>query len=391
MGCSYGGGQGLSEVQRFPVDYDGVSSGSPLIIGAQHNIFYHPWESFINQRADGSRILVKSRIGILHDAVMSHCAAVSGVLDGLLLQPTACTFDPAWVQCKVGATDTSQCLTAEEVGVVDNLYKGPGDGKGHHFELAGFSMGSENMWGLSTADHIANPEAHAGAALKNVLLPPDGDKDMATLESEFRFNQEWYDKTLPRAPLSNSANTNIRPFLKRGGKLILWNGAADLTIQPEVAVAYYQGVQKELGTAATDTFMRLFMIPGFGHCEGGEMPFQFDVLSPLMAWTELHRAPTKIIAGKAVDESPRVTNYGLDHRPVTTPDQPKAFTRPVFRYPYYARYSGKGDAKDAVSYVAVKSGATIPRQFDTEAILLVAPDNQKFYHVENGQIVPDAK
>ena len=392
MGCSTGGRQALTEAQRFPDDFNGISAGSPVAIDSVHNIFYHPWESYINKRADGSRILAKSRIGILHAAVMAHCAAVSGAVDGVLLQPTACKFDPSWVQCPAGATDTSKCLTAEEAGVVENLYEGPGDSKGHHFEIAGFSMGSENMWGLSTADRVANPEAKEGWQIKRLLPPPESNKDNATLEDEFRFNQEWFEKTLVLAPLFNGANTNIRPFQEHGGKLILWNGAEDLTVQPEISVAYYQGVQKELGAKTTDSFMRLFLIPGFGHCEGGEIPFQFDVLSPLMAWTELRRAPTMILAGKAAaagTSGPAL--YGGAHYPLASPNQSNEYTLPIYPFPYMARYSGKGDPKDATNYESVKSGAQIPKKFDTEAITLIGPNNQKFYHVENGQLVPDKK
>jgi feruloyl esterase len=387
MGCSAGGGQALGEVQRFPEDFDGVSAGSPLMISTVHNIFFHPWESYINKRADGSRILASSRMPLLHKAVMEHCAARAGELDGVLLQPTACKFDPAWVACGAGTADTSKCLTAEEVSVVEKLYDGPGDGRGHHFEIAGFSMGSELRWGLSTADHVANPEAGIGPRLKAALAPPDSDKSPEELQREFDYTQEWFDKILVLAPMFDSTNTNIRPFQQRGGKLILWNGAEDLTIQPEISVAYYQGVQKELGITRTDAFMRLFMIPGYGHCGGGEIPFQFDILTPLMAWTELHRAPTIILAGKGAEGASGSSDFA--RYPLAAPDQRNQFTRPIYPYPYMARYSGKGDPKHAANYKSVKSAAPVPQKFDTEVTTLIAPNNKKFYHVENGRPVPD--
>jgi feruloyl esterase len=388
MGCSAGGGQALSEVQRFPEDFDGVSVGSPLMISTVHNIFFHPWESYINKRADGSRILASNRLPLLHQAVMDHCAAKAGELDGLLLQPTACTFDPAWVACGAGSIDTSKCLTAEEVGVVRRLYEGPSDGKGHRFEIAGFAMGSELLWGLSTADHVANPEAKIGPRLRAALAPPDSEKSPEVLQAEFDYTQTWYDKIMVLAPLFDNTNTNLRPFQQHGGKLILWNGAEDLTIQPEISVAYYQGVQKEMGVGQTDKFMRLFMIPGYGHCGGGEIPFQFDVLTPLMAWTELHRAPAMLLAGKAAvgaDKSRPPARY-----PVAMADQRTEFTRPLYPFPYMARYAGKGDPTEAVNYNSVKSGAPIPQKFDTQVAKLIAPNNKRFYHVEGGRPVQDA-
>jgi feruloyl esterase len=415
VGCSEGGREALTEAQRFPEDFDGISAGSPVAIDSVHNIFFHPWESFINRRADGSRILASSRLGILHAAVMDHCAAASGVLDDVLLQPTACKFEPSWVQCRAGANDTSKCLTAEEVGVVDNLYKGPGDGAGHHFEISGFAMGTEHRWGLSTADHVANAEAKEGFQLKRLLDTPDSDRSQTELEDAFAFNQQWFDKTLTLAPLYNAGNTNLRPFRERGGKLILWNGAQDLTVQPELSVAYFQGVQKVLGARQTDTFMRLFVVPGVGHCNGGDLAFQLDLLTPLMAWTELHRAPAMIVGGKPegiqtrpAAAAPVAANaagstaapaalagatggaWGV-HTPLGRVNRSNEFTRPIFAFPYYARYTGKGDPNAAASYVQVKSAAPVPQVFDTEAARLIGPNTQKFFHVENGQLVPDNK
>jgi len=307
----------------------------------------------------------------------------------------------------------------EEVGVVENLYKGSGDGAGHHFEISGFPMGSELRWQLSTADHFGDPETKEGFQLKRMLLPPESDKDEVTLENGFAFNQEWFDKILVLAPLYNAGNTNLRPFQERGGKLILWNGAEDLTIQPEISVAYYQGVQKVLGAIQTDMFMRLFVIPGMGHCSGGDIPFQLDLLTPLMAWTELHRAPTMLTGGKAAagQNGPGAGGAGTPnaagragvqgapagaprggtggawgvHSPLATPSRPNEFTRPIYPFPYMARYTGKGDPNDATSYEPVKSAALIPEVFDTEATRLIGPNTQKFYHVENGHLVPDKK
>jgi feruloyl esterase len=393
LGCSAGGAQAMMEVQRHPEDFDGVSAGSPLLLGSLHNIFYHPWESTANRRADGSRILASARLPILHKAVLEHCAAGAGVLDGVLLQPTACRFDRTWVQCKAGVTDSSNCLTSEEVRVVEKLYAGPGDGKGHRFEISGFAIGSELIWQLSTADHIANPEADVGERIKSLLPPPDGDRSAAELNAAFAYTQEWYDKVIASAPSFAATNTDIRPFQQRGGKLILWNGAEDLTIQPEVSVAYYQGVQKALGTKMTDSFMRLFLIPGFGHCLGGEIPFQFDVLTPLMAWTELQRAPEKIVAGRPADGRSAPSPYGGarftgPYTAIAAPDVPNQFTRAVFPFPDRASYSGRGDPGEAASYKPVRSAAPVPQKFDTQVAALFAPDSQRIpekgTHVSDG-------
>ncbi|STT51878.1 hydrolase [Klebsiella pneumoniae] len=53
-----------------------------------------------------------------------------------------------------------------------------------------------------------------------------------------------------------------------------------------------------MGHAATDTFLRLFLLPGVAHCGNGEGYDQIDLLTPLMRWTEEGIAPQEIMAGK---------------------------------------------------------------------------------------------
>jgi feruloyl esterase len=374
--------------------------------------FFHGWEAHVNHRADGSIILRSERLGLLHDAVVAHCAAPSSALDGILQMPAACKFDPAWVRCPAGGADTTKCLTAEEVTVAQKIYEGASDagvsGKGsHRFELGGYPLGSEKFWPLSTPGRLG--DAHKpGGDLKYLLSMADSQaSSVEALDAAFQFNQEWFDKAQVLASLYNGANTNLRPLQQHGGKLILWHGAADTMVQPTSSIAYYQGVQKELGEKLTDTFMRFFLLPGVGHCGNGEGPSQIDLLSPLMAWAELHRAPDVIIAGKTAPaarpaapstgpDAPEPNAAGIDAarraaapKPYGIPDQPTLLTRPVYPFPSVVRYSGKGDAMDAANYSRMKAPVTTGLVPDSEALKYIGPDNQKIYHAENGKLVAD--
>ncbi len=89
VGCSGGGGQTLMEAERFPADFDGFSIGAPPLDQTVHDLgFWHGWEYHVNARSDGSIILAKEKLSILHDAVITHCTAVSGIMDNELQQPT---------------------------------------------------------------------------------------------------------------------------------------------------------------------------------------------------------------------------------------------------------------------------------------------------------------
>lgn len=74
------------------------------------------------------------------------------------------------------------------------------------------------------------------------VIPAQRDEKAADL-SRFLFDDESFARMSALASLYNAANTNLRPFRKHGGRLILWHGLADQSISPLNTIAYYQGVQ----------------------------------------------------------------------------------------------------------------------------------------------------
>ncbi len=119
MGCSDGGREALMEAQRFPQDFDGISAGAPAAFFQFQNSFFHGWNVAANQRPDGTAILLKNRLPLIHQAVLAHCPTLSGVQDGVLQNPYACQFSESWLpRCPADARDRSTCLTQEEIEVV---------------------------------------------------------------------------------------------------------------------------------------------------------------------------------------------------------------------------------------------------------------------------------
>ena len=320
-GCSAGGRQGMKEAQRFPADFDGVVAGAPAL----------DWTSRasqavrIAQRLETSasaRLLAADRER-LHRAVLEACDAADGVRDGLLENPGRCGFDPVALQCRTAAD--SACLTAEQVETARSMYS-PMKNAATSRAITGLERGSELGWtdlgwtGSARAtglDHFRFLVFHDA---KWDLSQFRGDADVARAE-------ESDDNTI------NALDPNLKPFIDRGGKLIQYHGWSDPQISPGNSTQYYSRVLEVLGgKSKVDDGYRLFMVPGMGHCSGGEGPNTFDMVAALEEWVEHGRAPDRIIAS---------------HLAKGTVDR----TRPLCPFPQTAEYTGAGSINDAANFV----------------------------------------
>ena len=129
----------------------------------------------------------------------------------------------------------------------------------------------------------------------------------------------------------DSIDANLRPFFYRHGKLLLSHGWADPGIAPRNTVNYYTNVTKTVGKTSADDGVRLFMVPGMGHCGGGDGTSTFNMMTALSQWVEQGHAPEEIPAS-------RVRNGQTDR------------TRPLCAFPKVAKYKGSGSTDDAASF-----------------------------------------
>lgn len=94
--------------------------------------------------------------------------------------------------------------------------------------------------------------------------------------------------------LYNANNPDLRAFAAHGGKLIIYHGWADQLIPPWSTLDYYKAAKRAAGGyQASQSFSRLYMIPGAYHCLIGpdeQTANIADFLSTLIAWVQ-HRTP----------------------------------------------------------------------------------------------------
>lgn len=320
VSCSTGGRQGLMEAYRYPNDYDGISSmapANPMVALMVSSL----WTGEATLKEPASRI-PPQKFAFVHKAVVAQCDADDGVKDGIVSAPRKCRFDPAALQCKAG--DQPDCLTGPQVAALRAIYEGPHNPRTGKSIFPGFEVGSEAMFPLQTM----GPEPF-GAAFTYL-------RDLVFKDPKWDFRSFDYDKDVTRAMEAGSAVLDVPPtgldaFLGGGHKLLLSHGLADGLIPTMSTVNFYTALTKHAGRESRDA--RLFLIPGMGHCGGGDGPFVFSAISTLDQWVESGHAPQRIV--------------------VSNPPGAPARTRPLCPYPQEATYSGKGSTDDEQNFRCV--------------------------------------
>jgi len=353
-GCSDGGREALMEAQRYPRDFDGISAGAPAMNFTTQNTFYHGWNARTNTDASGRAILTGDKLPILHAAAVAQCDTADGLRDGLISDPLHCHVDLSAVQCRAGQRPDS-CLSAAQVQVAREIYRGAHDSAGAQLVIGGPLPGSELGWaGVLVPEAGSDRLFGAGIALGTIkYLASDPNPPESFRLDDFGFDRQSFDATTGLHGLYDATDPDLSAFAAAGGKLLLWHGLADPHISPLNTVAYYAAMQRLMGAETVDRFARLFLFPGGSHCGGGEGPMDVDLLTALMGWVERGRAPNVLLASHATGERRPGAAAGPADR-----------TRPVYAYPKVARYVGTGSIDSAASFVAGEPTARWPSAFD---------------------------
>lgn len=345
MGCSTGGRQGLLAAQRFPWDFDGIIAGGSVTTEGGTSISY-VWSLASLRRKDGGPMFSVDELKRLHDAVIAANDMNDGVRDGLIGDPRRSRFDPASLQCRKG--QKGDCFTAEQVEAVRKMYAGPTTSKGEPlYNGGGLLPGSELSWAGFMAPKGEHPEEEISASDTTRFIMSDWGINWKF--TDFDFDRDH--KRLGEMDMLYAAyNPDLRAFKAAGGKMIVYQGWSDAMVAPLNSVDYYEMTEKTMGgRAATQSFMRLFMVPGMDHCSGGEGAFAIDYIAHLEAWVERGQAPDVLVGAHLAGKNSSASvarSYPVDPETVR-------FTRPVYPYPLETRYKGAGDPNDAANFEAV--------------------------------------
>ncbi|MBN1566839.1 MAG: tannase/feruloyl esterase family alpha/beta hydrolase [Acidobacteria bacterium] len=317
-GCSTGGRQGLMAAQRYPEDFDGIVAGAP----ANYHSHLHAADlaTSVPHFKDTSAGVPASKLTLLNKAVIAACDGMDGVRDGLLTDPAKCKFDPSSLLCSSNSTEN--CLTASQLESVKRVYA-PTKTKSGELIFPGKVPGSELGWSFIFGNQISPVGI---GTFQLTYQDPNWDWRSFNKDRDTALADE-------KTGFINAVQPDLKAFKSRGGKLLLYHGWDDALISPGNTVNYYSSVLSAMGSEQGN-WLRLFMMPGVGHCSGGTGPSQANFMSAMERWREAGEAPDHI-------EAYRVIGNTVD------------MTRPLCPYPEVARYKGIGSTNDAANFTCV--------------------------------------
>jgi feruloyl esterase len=332
MGCSGGGRQALTEVQRYPADYDGVIAGAPGVNTPAMSA-RRLWEML--QHEQFGSLMTAAQWNLIARAQLQRCDARDGLVDGQVEDPRRCDFDPAQLLCHAG--DTAGCLTAPQVAAARRLFAPLHDENGKRIDDGLY-------YGIRiSADPVPEPFTPGPRYLATVLFGEGVHRNAAWDVHQFNLSRDL--PAVDGVMNLHADDPAIDAFRARGGKLLLYQGWMDPLVSAQSTLGYMAALERRFGRTRLTEFTRLFMVPGMEHCRGGGVPDQFgavgddapvvdadhDLLSALEAWVEQGRAPQRIVTTRIDD--------GRTLR-----------TRPLCAWPRHSSYQGRGSIDEAANF-----------------------------------------
>ena len=374
VGGSQGGREGLTVVQRYPADYNGVIADVPIV--SFSTLMLAP-ELIRIQEKKTANWIPQSKVAAIRAEFLRQCDNLDGIADGIINNYMAARelFD---VTDGKGPADPWAALRSDgEIDNADNSVNAklsPGMIKTLEFTYSPYKF----------REPLAN-----GVKTFGMWLPTIAPDDFGTITNTRSKGQEGASENAPvhsslgslgvtgfmmRNPSANpldytedeamlkrrgelsgwldATNPDLTSFYKNGGKIILTIGTQDFIASSGAQLDYYKSVVDKMGQKKLDDFARLYVVPQGGHGLSGKSyktngkgepvdvknipaPNSNDKIDLLISWVEEKKAPAKTLVigqdGK-IGTNPEVKGYLLCSYPNFpkyiggAPDQVSSYT-----------------------------------------------------------------
>lgn len=336
-GCSDGGREGMSQVQRWGEQYDGVIAGAPAFRYGQQQV-NHVFSSAVEHTMD--YYPPPCEMAKIVNATISACDPLDGRKDGVISrtdlcklkfnltsiigQPYHCAAETSsslgfgFSKRAEGSSSSSYepeqngTVTAEGVAVAQAIYDGLHNSKGERAYLS-YQIGSElddasPTWNNRTQSWELNIPSTGGEFVTKFvqLLNIDNLSDLDNVTYDTLVN--WMNTAMVRYMDSlQTTLPDLTPFKEAGGKMIHYHGESDPSIPAASSVHYWQSVREimygtvsyEQGVDELADWYQFYLVPGAAHCGTNQLqpgPFPENNMDIIIDWVENGNKPSRLNA-----------------------------------------------------------------------------------------------
>ncbi|PSR79516.1 putative tannase [Coniella lustricola] len=322
QGCSEGGREGWSQVQRFSDAFDGAAIGAPAFRFAFQQV-QHLYSGVVEKTLD--YYPPPCELEAIMNATILACDGLDGRLDGVVARTDLCTANfninatlGLPYSCAAssggggfggaggGATTTPAQVgnvTAEAIAVAQTILDGLHDDEGNRVYFSYTPTSSwddaETTYNADTGEWEATVSGLGGGFVHVLLQLQEGD-NLASLDGiTYSTLRDWIYQGWNEYQDSLMTNwPDLTPYKGAGGKVIHFHGESDFSIPAASSVRYWNSVREVLfphlsyndSVSAINDFYKLYLIPGAGHCDTNAYepngPFPQTNLAVLIDWVE---------------------------------------------------------------------------------------------------------
>lgn len=361
QGCSEGGREGWSQIQRYGDEWDGAAIGAPAFRFSFQQL-NHIYSAFVEQTLEYAP--PPCEMEKITNATVAACDELDGKADGVVARTDLCKLqfdldtvigESYYCAASTGMSGmpggplrkrqmpSSQStpaqngtVTARGVAVAKQILRGAHDTQGRRFYLSyqptsGFAD-AQTTYNTSTAQWQISPQS-SGTEFKAKMLDEHNTTTFALESYSYDDLRDWMVTGMHK--YADSVQTDwpdLTPFHRAGGKVLHYHGESDGSIPAASSVRYWNAVREIMypdlplleGSEKLGEWYRLYLIPGAGHCGTNSLmpngPFPQTVLGTVIEWVERGVRPglleARVLSGENVGEEQGVCAWPL--RPLWT-------------------------------------------------------------------------
>ncbi|ETS73339.1 Tannase [Pestalotiopsis fici W106-1] len=336
-GCSDGGRQGMSQVQRWGELYDGVVAGAPAFRAAQQQVL-HMWSAVVEHTMD--YYPPSCELDKIVNATIAACDPLDGRTDGVISRTDLCKlnfnltdligepyycaaenstslgygFNKRQAAGSEAVTTPAQngTISAEGVQLAQSIYDGVFNSKGQRAYLS-WQIGSELEDAAATYDSDTGAweldiVQTGGEFVSRWIELLDADNIYSLDNVTYDTVVEWMKVAFVKYYDSlQTTEPDLSNFQSSGGKLLHYHGESDPSVPAASSVHYWQSVRSVMYPDASDEesletlqdWYQFYLIPGAAHCGTNDLqpgPWPVSNMGVIIDWVENGITPTKLNA-----------------------------------------------------------------------------------------------